>query len=105
MWGPPKGTAEADETFEQCGRRELLEETGLQVSDEVYEKPVQIKPNVVYYEARMKSSDCQVQCTAGNDANGIGWFDLGCLQRSIRSGRMLVNQHFRLTVSKFLRNQ
>jgi 8-oxo-dGTP pyrophosphatase MutT (NUDIX family) len=102
MWGPPKGTAEVNETYEECGKRELMEETGLRVPDSVFASPVHIKSNVVYYEARMRSTDCQVQGTSGNDANGIGWFDIDCLQRSIAAGRIIVNQHYRLTASHFL---
>lgn len=103
LWGPPKGSMEENETFEKCAQRELLEETGMSVDEKVYEAPVSVKTNTVYFYAEVKENECRVQNSIGNnDANGIGWFNVECLLNLIQSNKIKVNQHLRLTFKHFL---
>lgn len=102
LWGPPKGSVEENETFSECAKRELCEETGLVVSDEIYQNPVTLKPNTVYFYAQLGENNCQVQSSNGNDANGVGWFQVDCLVENIKSGKIKVNQHLKLTFKHFL---
>jgi 8-oxo-dGTP pyrophosphatase MutT (NUDIX family) len=105
LWGPPKGSMEDNETFEECGKRELMEETGMSVDDSIFNNPVTIKSNTVYFLAEIKESECYVQSNNNNDANGIGWFNVDCLQTAIQNKTLKVNQHLRLTFKKFLNIQ
>ena len=102
LWGPPKGSAEPLETFEECGRRELQEETGLTVSEEVFQRPYILKSNVTYFAAAISEGDCEIQMGSGNDANGIGWFDVDCVKKSVEEGKMKINQHLRMVFRTFL---
>ena len=103
LWGPPKGSMEENETFEACAQRELLEETGMTVDNDIYQNPIFVKNNAVYFYAEVDEKDCRVQNSVGNnDANGIGWFNVECLLDCINTGKIKVNQHLKLTFKQFL---
>ena len=36
-----------------------------------------------------------------NDANGIGWIKLDCLQECVENGNMTLNHHCQLTLNRF----
>ena len=102
LWGPPKGSLEENESYDQCAKRELLEETGMKINDCTYENPIFIKSNAVYFYFELEENECHVQPNDGNDANGIGWFNIDCLINKIKHGDIKVNQHLRLTFKHFL---
>ncbi len=98
LWGPPKGTVEENETFFECAKRELYEETGIQLDDNMYTNGNLVKSNTYYYFIPINECAVSVQQTNGNDANGIGWFNINC----IVDGNYKINQHCKLTFRKFL---
>lgn len=103
FWGPPKGTVEPEESYEECAARELREETGLAVSEEAYKRPIYVKSNAVYFHYKTPEIPVVVQNTGSyNDANGIGWFKIDCVKRMIREGKMSANQHLKLVFKKIL---
>jgi hypothetical protein len=104
LWGCPKGSLEIDrnETSIDCAIREMKEETGIDVSSENFTKSTNIKNRAIYYYTEMKSGDVNVQCQADNDANGICWIKINCLEDSINSGMISLNQHARVVFKKFI---
>lgn len=103
FWGPPKGTMEFSETIEECAVRETREETGLEVRPEEFLDSRRIKNRATYYLVnRSSKDDIEIQDTKENDANGITWIKLDCLQQEVLKGRMIVNKHCKILLKQFL---
>lgn len=103
LWGPPKGTMNDNETIEECAIREVKEETGLDVDPRNFTECVSIKNRATYYYMEMSQCPVEVQNhIPGNDANGIGWIKIDCLDKLIKSDNLSINQHCRHIIQKFL---
>lgn len=100
-WGPPKGTINRTETIEEGAIREVKEETGLEFTKEDLGDVQLIKSNSYYYHISIDEKELKVQTKIqNNDANGIGWFNVHCLEENIRSGKIKVNQHCKQLLKK-----
>lgn len=107
LWGPPKGTLEIenDETDIECAIREVMEETGLTVRVEDFSRATKIRNKAIYYYTERDSCDICVQehdNTEKNDANGITWIKLDCLEKCILDGKIVLNHHCKLLFKRFL---
>ncbi len=105
LWGPPKGTLESanNETNCECAIREVKEETGLDIGIENFSRATKIKNRAIYYYAEMKWRDVHPQKgNDDNDANGITWIKLNCLEECIKSGQIELNQHCKIVFRRFL---
>ncbi len=90
FWGPPKGSMEQGEDIESAAIRELREETGISLTrEDIMGKRIYLRNSSHYYFVYFgKESTPVVQDTpGGNDANGVGWFNLECLKKRIIEGR------------------
>lgn len=103
LWGPPKGSIQANETPLACAIRETKEETGFDVTEADFSGSVVIKTRALYYFTKVDRAlyhlHPQVD-VVDNDANGIGWFRVDCLNRLITEGKIQINQHCRILVQK-----
>jgi ADP-ribose pyrophosphatase YjhB (NUDIX family) len=101
LWGPPKGTLEEGETEIQCALREVLEETGLDIPTEILSKPFAIYNNATYFYLEMNECEVTIPDThEKNDANGIAWIKIECLEKCIEIGNINISKHFRLLFKK-----
>lgn len=103
LWGPPKGSIQIDETPDECAMREVKEETGIDIKQEELNESVTIKTKALYYfiEVDMKNYCVEPQNhVKDNDANGIGWFNVDCLNDLIANRHISINQHCRILIKK-----
>jgi 8-oxo-dGTP pyrophosphatase MutT (NUDIX family) len=102
FWGPPKGSMEQGEDVETAAIRELREETGVVLTREDIEgKRVYMKNSSHHffiYMGREEHPVVQDGTPGGNDANGVGWFDLECLRERVGQGKFAANS----TLKQFL---
>ena len=103
LWGSPKGTLEIGESDRACAIREVKEETGLTVDPINFHKASIINNKAIYYYLEMPCCDVHVQShVCNNDANGIGWINIDCLEKCVKSGNIKLNKHFIKMIDRFL---
>jgi 8-oxo-dGTP pyrophosphatase MutT (NUDIX family) len=103
LWGPPKGSMNHEETILECAKREVKEETGLELDESKISSSIIIKNKAMYYVIDTPETVVVPQTEmADNDANSIGWFKLSCLVKLIQENKIKINQHLRLLVKKIL---
>ena len=104
-WGIPKGTLEDGETSKTCAIREVYEETGILLSSRDFKDMTRIKNRAVYFYVEMDKIPVTIQehnDNDSNDANGICWIKLDCLDECIRTGNISLNSHTKLVLARFL---
>jgi ADP-ribose pyrophosphatase YjhB (NUDIX family) len=105
MWGIPKGTLEDNETSCECAIRETKEETGLDFTRNDLITFTRVKNRATYYYAERPFTKVSVQINEDfrcNDATGISWIRLSCLEDCIKSGQIYLNQHTKILFKRFL---
>ena len=103
LWGPPKGTLDKDETYNKCAVREVKEETGLDVTESQFMYSISIRNKAVYFFIQSEECDVSVQDHIyGNDANGIGWVKIECLNELVKNGKISLNSHCKIAFQRFL---
>jgi 8-oxo-dGTP pyrophosphatase MutT (NUDIX family) len=107
MWGPPKGTIKPDESVMECALREVQEETGIVIDAlSIHEdNSVVISSKACYFFLEKEDEDEKKDILPqvhihDNDANGIGWFHINCLNTLIQQGKIFINQHCRILIKK-----
>lgn len=103
LWGPPKGTLKFEEQDRNCAIREVKEETGLDISYNDFTKAMKISKRAIFYYIEMDACDIKVQDSIeNNDANGITWIKISCLEQCIINGNIVLNHYAKLVFSYFL---
>jgi ADP-ribose pyrophosphatase YjhB (NUDIX family) len=103
LWGPPKGSLNFEEQDRNCAVREVKEETGLNVSYDDFTKAMKISKRAIFYYLEMDACDIKVQDSIeNNDANGITWIKISCLEKSIKDGNIVLNNYAKLVFAHFL---
>ena len=74
-WSLPKGHIEEHETFEECAKRELLEETGIKVDKFVLKNDIAKLRVGLYYFYESDTEDFISPCDDSEVING-GWFSI-----------------------------
>lgn len=107
MWGCPKGSLkDNNETSLECAVREVKEETGIDIDFKELIDSVILDNKVEYFIYKMKEKEVYIQTnndSEANDANGIGWFNIDCLDDLIKNGIININQNCRILIRKILR--
>lgn len=103
LWGPPKGTLKYGESRRECAVREVKEETGLTVNAEDFTKAVNLSNRAVYFYIETGEIEVHVQShIVGNDANGVGWISLDCLNQCIKNGNIALSKHCQIVLKRLL---
>lgn len=102
LWGPPKGTLEIGESDRMCAIREVKEETGLNINYKDFSKATIINNRAIYYYLEQPACEVHVQDHIyNNDANGIGWIKIDCLDKCVRNGNIILSKHCIKVFQKF----
>lgn len=102
LWGPPKGSLNIGEQDIKCAVREVKEETGLDISYNDFTKYVKIKNRIIYY-LEMDTCEIHVQNNIiDNDANGITWIKIKCLEDAIQDGTIILNNYAKIAFQKLM---
>jgi 8-oxo-dGTP pyrophosphatase MutT (NUDIX family) len=103
LWGPPKGTLKEGETDKECAVREVNEETGLVIDEDILHVCTKIHTNAMYFFIEKNVCDVEVQeHLDDNDANGITWIRPKCLLDAINNEKMSINYHCKVLLQRFL---
>lgn len=103
LWGPPKGTLNIGESDPNCAIREVKEETGLDISAKDFSRAVKVRNRAIYYYLEMDMCDLNVQDSIkDNDANGITWIKMKCLENAISDGNIVLNHYAKIVFYKLL---
>jgi len=103
LWGPPKGTLNYGETERNCAIREVKEETGLVISVDDFKRATKIRNRAMYFYVEKTECDVTVQTSIeDNDANGIGWIKIDCLEECIEHGNISLTHHCRVVFKRFM---
>ena len=101
LWGPPKGTLNYGESRRECAVREVKEETGLVVHADDFTKAVNLSNRAVYFYIETAEVEVHVQShIVGNDANGVGWISLDCLNQCIKNGNIALSKHCQIVFKR-----
>ena len=105
LWGPPKGSIEDGENIKQCASRETLEETGIFIDISELNRYTKINSNSIYFYYEMNEMEVHIQQSnfvEKNDATGIGWFNIDCLEQLILNEDIKLTQYCKIVIKKFL---
>jgi ADP-ribose pyrophosphatase YjhB (NUDIX family) len=105
LFGCPKGSIKKGETDIECAIREVKEETGIIITPDKLDRFIKIKNKAVYYYLEMPKCKVEIQNNQGedsNDANGITWIKIKCLEQAIENGNITLNHYAKIVFSKFL---
>ena len=81
LWGFPKGHSNQGETPFECALRELKEETGIELPENVDKTTLHLFHNVTYFlcKENVKYSASEIHDT--NEISGIAWVCPQCIQQ------------------------
>ena len=103
LWGPPKGTLQYGESHRMCAVREVKEETGMKIDQKSFTRAVNLPNRVVYFYMNTSETNVSVQeHISGNDANGVGWIKLDCLQQCVENGNISLSKHCQIVLKRLL---
>ena len=101
LWGFPKGTANENESFKECAIREAKEETGIELGISELNDYIAVRENAVYFFKVIEEREMEIQHSIeNNDANGIGWIKIKCLEKMIENNLIKINSHCRTILER-----
>lgn len=108
LFGCPKGSLKIGESDTECAIREVKEETGLDISQNKFTNSIRIKNKSMYYYTELPFCEVTVQKNNDendndiNDANGITWIKVKCLENAIKNGNITLNHYAKIVFEYFL---
>lgn len=98
-WGFPKGSLRPSETPFEGALREFNEEVGLDLSgltEEAFQRWCPTRDSTFFVKTvneieKFKPNLCRIMSDSSNDASGVGWFNIGCVDDLVNSNAMVGN--------------
>lgn len=106
LWGFPKGTVEANETYIECAIRELAEETEIQLNPIELKNGISIKNRSMYYVYDTLHEKGTIPKNAGtreNDVTGLSWIKIDCLYDLVNKNVIKLNFHTKYILKNYLK--
>tara|TARA_B110000211_G_C14030095_1_gene531722 strand:- start:200 stop:682 length:483 start_codon:yes stop_codon:yes gene_type:complete len=104
LWGPPKGSLNIKESVKECALREVFEETGIVIKKEDLNEYTIVKGNSTYFLMEIDENEVFIQKNMNeniNDANGITWININCLNKEILLRNMNITCHCKILLNKY----
>ena len=105
LWGPPKGTKKYNENTKNCAKREVWEETGLNIPISNCNKILFINNHATYFYIEQSECPVSLQEHPENDVTGIGWIKVDCLAEYIKNGNISLTKHSKILFEHFLKKK
>lgn len=103
LWGPPKGTMEDGEHENQCAKREVKEETGLDIDISSLSDYFVIRNRATYFYMDIPYTELNIQTDLeNNDVTGIGWISPECLVKCVQTQTINITTHCKILLKKIL---
>lgn len=100
LWGMPKGTLDVGEDSKSGAIREAYEETGIELTASDLGDSF-VLGSATYYMVPFTKTEVSLQIQDGkNDASGIGWVRLACVDEMLRNNKIKLTHHANIIVSK-----
>jgi len=104
LFSPPKGSLEIGESEIKGAIREVLEETGIDISNKWFSKATRIKDRAIFFYLELDTCIIDPQNTIDdNDANGLTWIKIDCLEECIKNGNIVLNHYAKIVFYRFLK--
>lgn len=111
FWGIPKGLVENEETLKECALRELFEETGIILNNNIFSKYIfsfrykNLNRKVTIFFTIIKNNEEFDDCTLSKDSTGYGFIQPICLLELLYSRKIKVNYFTRIIINKLFFSQ
>ena len=105
LWGAPKGTKKYNENIKNCAKREVWEETGLNIHISNCNKILFINDHATYFYIEQPECPVSLQEHPENDVTGIGWIKVECLEEYIKNGNISLTRHSKILFEHFLKKK
>lgn len=103
LWGISKGSLESDETPVEGAVREVMEETGIDISSCDFSESVVLYNLSTYFFIRHATCEVSIQNgIQGNDVTAVTWIRLPCLKTLINKHEIKLTKHTKIVLRKYL---
>jgi len=100
FWGIPKGKMEPQETLKQCALRELNEESGIALSEDIFNHDTKLHKYTPPYDHNLTIhifiyetvDQFRLHDNLMDDSTGRGWIKLSCLRTMHHKKRIKLNK-------------
>jgi len=102
LWGISKGSLESNETPVEGAIREVMEETGIDISTCDFSESVVLYNLSTYFFIRHATCEVSIQDIRGNDVTSVAWLRLDCLKTLINNQDIKLTKHSKIVLKKYL---
>ena len=103
LWGISKGSLESGETPVDAAIREVMEETGIDISTCDFSESGVLYNSSTYFFIRHVTCEVSIQDEVlGNDVTAVAWLRIPCLRTLINNNDIRLTKHSKIVLNKYL---